>query len=84
MFNLFKKTNITSQPSATHESISVKITNLDCPSCAVDLDLALEDLPGVVSAKTNYAKSVIKISFDPKLVNQKKINKTLTDLGYLK
>ncbi len=84
MFNLFKKTNITSQSNDTHESITVKITNLDCPSCAVDIDLTLEELPGIISATTNYAKSELKISFDPKLINQKKINKTLTDLGYLK
>ncbi len=81
MFNFLKKKT---PPSTVNnlQSITLKLNNLDCPSCAVDLDLALEEIPGIISAKTNYAKSETKISFDPKKITLKEINKTLTNLGY--
>lgn len=83
MFNFLKKK--TSPPTINGlQSTTLKLSNLDCPSCAIDLDLALEELPGIVSAKTNYAKSEIKIAFDSKKIKLPVINQKLTKLGYLK
>lgn len=83
MFSFLKKKIL---PSTINDlqSTTLKLSSLDCASCAVDLDLALEEIPGIISAKTNYARSELKISFDLKKITLKVINKTLTDLGYLK
>jgi len=87
MLNLFKKktppstTNIVI-PGSDPESRAIKLSNLDCPSCAIDLDLTLEELPGVTSAKTNYAKSEINISFDPKKITLQKIKSAIKSAGY--
>ena len=81
MFNLLKKKTT---PSTINnlQSTTLKLNGLDCPSCAIDLDLTLEEIDGIISSKTSYAKSKIEISFEPSKISQKKINKTLTNLGY--
>ena len=57
------------------------LSGLHCSSCAVNIDLALEDLPGVI-AKTNYAKSETKIQYDPTQTTLDQIHFTIRDLGY--
>ncbi len=79
MFNFFK-------PKTPHiipdtESITLQLSGLHCSSCAVNIDLALEDLPGVI-AKTNYAKSETKITFDPSQTTLDQIHFAIRDLGY--
>lgn len=43
---------------------TLKLEGLDCVSCAVMIDDVLEELPGVVSSKTNYPKSVCEVELD--------------------
>lgn len=64
------------------QTITIKLTNLNCPSCAVDIDLALEEIPGIKSSKTNYAKSETIIDFDAEKIKLDTIKKTIFDLGY--
>lgn len=91
MFNLFKKKsppqsfrgaerrgNLTPQT----ESTTLKLSGLHCTSCAVNIDLSLEDLPGVIESKTNYQKSESTISYDPEKTNLKAIQKEIQNLGY--
>ena len=78
MFNFFKKTTPT---SADQESLTLKLTGLHCSSCAVNIDLALEDLPSV-KATTNYAKSQTQVTFDPSRTTLDEIHFTIRDLGY--
>ena len=65
------------------QNITLKLSGLHCTSCATNIDLTLEDLPGVKSSDTNYAKSEAKITFDPSKINLESITKTITDLGYI-
>lgn len=80
MFNLFKKSTPQSENRELKSEI-LKLTGLHCSSCAVNIDLALEDLPSVKST-TNYAKSETKISFNPQKTSYKQIQKIIIDLGY--
>ena len=82
MFNFLKKK---APPSTIHDlqSIKLKLNNLDCSSCAVDLDLTLEELPGVISVKTNYAKSTVDISFNSSQTTLDKIKSAIKKLGYI-
>jgi copper chaperone CopZ len=79
MFHLFKSKKKAFIPDT--ESITLQLTGLHCSSCAVNIDLALEDLPGVI-AKTNYAKSETRITFDPSQTTLDQIHFTIRDLGY--
>lgn len=80
MFNFFKKKTPLSTIQNLQSTI-LPLQGLHCSSCAVNIDLALEDLPSVKST-TNYAKSETKISFDPTQTSLKQIQKTIEGLGY--
>lgn len=77
MFGLFEK----KLPAGT-ETITLSLSGMHCTSCAVNIDLALEDLPGVIDSKTNYPKSQTKISFDPEKIQIKQIVAEIEELGY--
>jgi len=82
MFHFLKKTKtapITNNPALTTETLH--LSGLHCTSCAVNIDLALEDLPSVKS-QTSYAKSETKIEYDPSQTTLDLIHFTIRDLGY--
>lgn len=60
----------------------LKIEGMHCNSCALNIDFDLEDVNGVKSVKTNYAKQVSEIEFDEKLVDEKNILETIKKTGY--
>ena len=62
--------------------VALKIAGLHCTSCAVNIDLTLEDIPGVIASHTNYAKSETKIEFDDNKTDLSTIKKEIISLGY--
>lgn len=80
MFDFFKKTprNIKSEIS----NLKLNLSGLHCTSCAVDIDLTLEDLPGVTNSKTNYVKSASVVDFEPDKISPKEIIEQIKKLGY--
>lgn len=77
MFNLFKK-----KPAENAKAFTLSLSGLHCSSCAVNIDLALEDLPGVISSKTNYARSVATVSYEEEKIEPKTIIAEIEKLGY--
>lgn len=59
-----------------------KVEGLDCASCCILIDDALEDLDGVESASTNYARCECYVEFDEEKVSQKDILRVVEDTGY--
>ncbi len=76
MFSLFKTKN------DKHQQIILKLSGLHCVSCAVNIDLTLEDLPGVISSKTNYAKMISTITYDPEVITTDQFSQAISELGY--
>jgi Cu+-exporting ATPase len=64
------------------QTVILKLSGLHCTSCAVNIDLTLEDLPGVKSSDTSYAKSEAKITFDSAKTTISQIKSSITHLGY--
>lgn len=60
----------------------LKIGGMHCTSCAMNIDFDLEDLDGVKSAKTSYAKQESEIEFDEEKVDTRKIIETIKKTGY--
>ena len=60
----------------------LKIDGMHCTSCALNIDFDLEDLKGVKSAKTNYAKQVTEVEFDEELINIDLIIDSIKKTGY--
>ena len=76
MFKLFNQ-----QPSKGSQ-ITFKIDGMHCPSCALNIDSELEDVSGVITADTNYAKSKTKITYDPTKVTPIELQRVIESLDY--
>ena len=59
-----------------------KITDMHCSSCALTIDMDLEDLDGVKRAQTSYAKAESEIEYDPVKLTEDKIIETIKKSGY--
>lgn len=60
----------------------LKISGMHCTSCSMNIDFDLEDLDGIQSAKTNYAKQESEVEFDEEKVKVEVIIKTIEKTGY--
>jgi Cu+-exporting ATPase len=60
----------------------LKIEGMHCVSCAMNIDFDLEDMEGIKSAKTNYAKQESEIEFDAEKVEVKIILEQIKKTGY--
>ncbi|OQA83433.1 MAG: Zinc-transporting ATPase [Microgenomates group bacterium ADurb.Bin238] len=76
MFNLFKKKQLDG------ERLEMEIDDMHCVSCSVNIDGVLEELPGVVEARTSYAKGKTVVVYDKGKVSEKKIKEEIVKLGY--
>ena len=59
-----------------------KILDMHCSSCALTIDMDLEELDGVKKAHTSYAKAETEVEFDPEKVTDELILKTIKKSGY--
>ena len=59
-----------------------KITGMHCSSCALTIDMDLEDLDGIKKAQTSYAKAETEVEFDPEKVTDNLILQTIKKSGY--
>lgn len=64
------------------KTITFKLSGLHCTSCSLNIDDALEDLPGVISASTSYAKQESVITYDPALADPLQFRPEIENLGY--
>lgn len=76
MFKLFAK------PKPKGTLLTLHISGMHCTSCSLNIDGELEDLPGVYSSTTSYAKSQTVIDYNPKQVSLDKLHQTIEKLGY--
>lgn len=60
----------------------LKIEGMHCTSCAMNIDFDLEDIEGVTSAKTSYAKQECEIEFDEEKIEMDTILQTIQKTGY--
>lgn len=60
----------------------LKIQGMHCSSCAMNIDFDLEDLEGIKSAKTSYARQECEVEFDEGKINHQKIIQTIKETGY--
>lgn len=63
-------------------TIVLKISGMHCASCAMDIDMTLEEMDGILEASTSYARSETQVKFDPDRVNEDKITGIIKTVGY--
>ncbi|HBQ50766.1 hypothetical protein A3B42_04690 [Candidatus Daviesbacteria bacterium RIFCSPLOWO2_01_FULL_38_10] len=59
-----------------------KILGMHCSSCALTIDMDLEELDGVKKAHTSYAKAETEVEFDPQKISDELILETIKKSGY--
>lgn len=59
-----------------------KIDGMHCSSCAMNIDFDLEDLEGVCSSKTSYARAESEIEFDEEKVKVEQLLESVKKTGY--
>jgi len=55
--------------------IILKIQNMDCASCAANIENVLAKAPGVSSVNVNLASEKAQIRFDPQKISRKKLRR---------
>lgn len=64
------------------ETIEVTIEGMTCDACQNHVDHAVNELEGIVSIKTSYAKGNSIIQFDKTKTDQEEIKKAVESTGY--
>ncbi len=59
-----------------------EIIGMHCTSCAMNIDFDLEDIDGIKSVKTNYAKQESEIEYDEEKIELKVILEQIKKTGY--
>lgn len=60
----------------------LQIKGMHCVGCAMTVDGALEDLPGVKSASTNYARQTTDVEYDEQKVTEAQLIAAVEQAGY--
>lgn len=58
------------------------ITGMHCTHCAMAIDDAVEELPGVVRCEADYAAGLAIVTYDPQLVSAADIIAAIARTGY--
>jgi copper chaperone CopZ len=59
-----------------------KVNGMHCVGCAMSVDDALEDLNGVRSATTNYARSIVEVEYDERMVDEAQLREAVEKASY--
>ncbi len=59
-----------------------KITDMHCSSCALTIDMDLEDLEGIKKSQTSYARSECEIEFDVDKLKIDMVVETIKKSGF--
>ena len=63
-------------------TVTLDVTNMDCAVCPITVRKALEKVPGVTSAKVDFASKRAEVVFDPKKASVDALTNATTDAGY--
>lgn len=59
----------------------VMLGNLNCPTCAADLEKALKKMDGIKEATVTFATGALDLVYDENVVKTEQIDRTVTGFG---
>jgi mercuric ion binding protein len=68
--------------AAGFHTVTLDVTNMDCAVCPITVRKALEKVPGVTSAKVDFATKRAEVVFDPVEASADALTKATADAGY--
>lgn len=72
-------------PATLAQTLSVlrlEVKNMTCAACPITVRKALERLPGVKSAKVDYASATAVVEYDPARIAPDMLTKATADAGF--
>jgi len=60
----------------------LKVEGMHCTSCAMTIDLDLDELDGIHSVKTHYAREETEVEFDEEKITITQILEKVNKAGY--
>lgn len=60
---------------------TVVLNNLNCPSCAAELQKAFQKMPGVKEANVAFATGTLTLEYDEGSVTPEQVEKTVQSFG---
>jgi Cu+-exporting ATPase len=60
----------------------LKVEGMHCSSCAMNIDFEVEDLEGIKSVQTSYAKQLCEVEFDDEKIDISQIIDQIKKIGY--
>jgi len=64
------------------QRITFSIKGMHCTSCALVIDDALEEVPGIISSKTEYSRSQVQVEYDASVVTKAQMLAAIAAQGY--
>lgn len=64
------------------KKIELNIEGMHCGSCALGIQMLLENTDGVINSSADYEAKSGKVEYDEEKVNLDKIIETIHELGY--
>ena len=68
------------QPQA--KTVVLAVEDMTCAACPITVRKALEKVPGVASAKVDYAAGTAEVTFDPDRTTPEALVEATTNAGY--
>ncbi len=62
--------------------ITLKINGMECPNCAMRLEMIEDQLAGVSRAEASYTKGQMLVEYDESRVNEAQIRAAVRHMGY--
>jgi copper chaperone CopZ len=63
-------------------TVTIKLSGLDCASCVINIDGSLEDSEGIIEARTDYANERAVVTFDASIITEQRILSIIKGTGY--
>lgn len=60
----------------------LRAEDITCPGCAGDMEVILRQREGVIEASVDFAKGIIRVRYDPQLLDRKTVFSAVRRLGY--
>ncbi len=64
------------------KTIQAQIGGMDCGGCAKTIAANLQQLPGIIEARVNFASERLNVTYDPQQASETNIIQRVTSLGY--
>jgi Zn2+/Cd2+-exporting ATPase len=67
---------------ATNKTLQIKVSGMDCGSCAKTIEAGVQQITGVSEAAVSFATGQLQVSYDPRQLSENTIYELIQSLGY--